>query len=398
VYLERLELVDFRSYSSARLNLAKGVRVLVGANGQGKTNLLEALHYLATGASHRVASDGPLVRAGAPAAIVRAVANGEGRRFTVELELRPSGRNRARVNGQPQARVRDALGLIRAVLVAPEDLALVRGEPGDRRRFLDDLLGQRRPAYLASRQEYERVVRQRTTLLRGLRGPGNPAFQGETLATWTAALVRTGAALIAARIAVVHALTGPAQDAYRDLVADAPRRAGAASPDLLRLDYVLSTGRHVPGEPGGGIPDPAALAAELAEGLDAVAGAERERGLTLAGPHRDDLLLGLGGLPAKGYASHGEMWSLALALRLASREVLAEVGDEPIVLLDDVFAELDEHRRTRLALRCASFEQVLVTAAVEDDVPLAGPRHLVGAGTVTPDPVGGREPTGEESG
>lgn len=398
MHLERLELVDFRSYSSARLNLAAGVRVLVGANAQGKTNLVEALHYLATGASHRVASDAPLVRAGAEAAIVRAVAHGDGRRFTVELELRPSGRNRARLNGQPQARVREALGQVRAVLVAPEDLALVRGDPGDRRRFLDDLLGQRRPAYLASRQEYERVVRQRTTLLRALRTPGRPPAQAETLATWTAALIRTGAALIAARIAVVHALTGPAAAAYRDLVVGAPPGAGAPSADRLRLDYVLSTGRHVPGEAGGGIPDPAALAAELAEGLEAVADAERDRGLTLAGPHRDDLFLGLGALPAKGYASHGEMWSLALALRLASREVLAEVGDEPIVMLDDVFAELDDHRRARLALRCAGFEQVLVTAAVDDDVPLAGPRHLVRGGTVSPDPVSAQEPRGGEAG
>lgn len=390
MHLERLELVDYRSYSSARLNLTPGVSVLVGANAQGKTNVVEALYYLATGASHRVATDTPLVRAGAEAAIIRAVAQGEGRRFTVELELRPSGRNRARLNGQPQARIRDALGQVRAVLVAPEDLALVRGDPADRRRFLDDLLGQRRPAYLTSRQEYERVVRQRTTLLRALRAPGKSAPGSETLATWTSALVRTGAALIAARIAVVHALTGPAMAAYRDLLADPPN-ATASSSDHLRLDYVLSTGRHVPGEPGGGIPDPAALAAELAQGLEAVADAERERGLTLAGPHRDDLLLGLGALPAKGYASHGEMWSLALALRLASREVLAEVGDEPIVLLDDVFAELDTHRRTRLALRCSGFEQVLVTAAVDDDVPLAGPRHLVRGGTVSPDPVDDRQ-------
>lgn len=389
MHLERLELVDFRSYSGARLKLARGVRVLVGANAQGKTNLVEAVYYLATGASHRVATDAPLVRAGAEAAVIRAVARGGGRRFTVELELRPSSRNRARLNGQPQARVRDAVGQVRAVLVAPEDLALVRGDPTDRRRFLDDLLGQRRPAYLTSRQEYERVVRQRTTLLRALRAPGNAVAGGETLATWTAALVRTGAALIAARIAVVHALTGPAMAAYRDLVSDGPADSDPASADL-RLGYMLSTGRHVPGEAGGGIPDPAALAAELAEGLEVVADAERERGLTLAGPHRDDLLLGLGPLPAKGYASHGEMWSVALALRLASREVLAEVGDEPIVLLDDVFAELDQHRRTRLALRCAAFEQVLVTAAVDDDVPLDGPRHVVAGGTVSADPVEAR--------
>lgn len=387
MYLERLELVDFRSYTQARLELGPGVRVLIGANAQGKTNLLEALAYLATGASHRVTTDAPLVRAGADAALVRGVARAGGRQMTVEVELRPGGRNRARLNGQAHPRVRDVIGHVRAVLFAPEDLELVRGDPAERRRFLDELLGQRRPAYLAARQDYERIVRQRTALLRALRGGpsgGDSAPDGGTAQTWTEALVHAGATLLAARIAAVHALAGPVTTAYGDLVASSPAPQAAGR---VVLDYQLSTGRRVRGEMGAGVPDPAMLAEELREGVARVAATERERGLTLVGPHRDDLVLTLGDLPAKGFASHGETWSLALALRLASRDVLAQVGEEPVVLLDDVFAELDEQRRSRLAARCSAFEQVLVTAAVDEDVPLDGPRHLVHQGTVTPDPV-----------
>jgi len=376
--VERLELMDFRSYTAVDLRLGPGVAVLVGANAQGKTNLLEALQYVATGGSHRVASDAPLVRAGAPAALIRVVADVLGRRLTVELELRPGGRGRARLNGQPQPRVRDVIGQVRAVLFAPEDLTLVRGEPTDRRRFLDDLLTQRRPAYLAARQDYERIVRQRTALLRGNRDRRDSAALA-TLATWDDALVVAGATLLAARIAAVHALSGPVGDAYRDLVATSPEREATGRPELT---YQLSTGRLVIGSPGEGVPDPADLAAELRRGLTEVAAAERDRGLTLVGPHRDDLVLELNGLPAKGYASHGETWSLALALRLGSREVLAEVGEEPVVLLDDVFAELDDRRRARLAARCATFQQVIVTTAVDEDVPLDGPRWHVEASSV----------------
>jgi DNA replication and repair protein RecF len=383
VYLERVDLHDYRSYAEATLELGPGVRVLVGPNAQGKTNLLEAIHYLSVGASHRVASDTPLVRAGTDAAIVRAVARidtadgGQGRALSVELELRPGGRNRARLNGQPQTRVRDVIGQIRSVLFAPEDLQLVRGDPADRRRFLDELLGQRRPAYFAMRQEYDRILRQRNVLLRTARTSGHI---DASLPTWTESLIGTGAALLAARIAVVHALSGPAELAYRDLVADSPQREATGH---LGLAYELSTGRTIPAKPGEGVPDAAALAEELRQGFATVAGDERDRGMTLLGPHRDELQLQLNDLPAKGYASHGEIWSLALALRLASREVLHDVGEEPVVLLDDVFAELDQTRRERLATRCLTFEQVIVTAAVDDDVPLAGPRHRVRAGTIT---------------
>lgn len=367
--LERLELVDYRSFRHVRLDLGAGAHVLVGPNAQGKTNLLEAVHVLGTGSSHRVAGEGPLVRSGARAAIVRAVCVlADERRLTVELELRPGDRSRARVDGQPR-RARDAIGLVRSVLFAPEDVSLVRGDPADRRRFLDDLLGQRRPSYLAARQEYERALRQRNALLRhaGRDGPTEA-----TLAAWTETLVRAGAPLLAARVAAVHALSGPAADAYRELVTDGGR-AGAR----LGLTYQLSTGRAVPGRVGAGVPEPVSLGDELRAGLAAAAGDERQRGMTLAGPHRDELRLDIGGLPARGYASHGETWSLALALRLGCLAVLSEVGEEPVVLLDDVFAELDETRRARLARRCGDYEQVLVTAAVDEDVPLRGRRHEV---------------------
>lgn len=379
VHLEQLELVDYRNYGHGYVRLTPGPHVLVGANAQGKTNLLEAIHYLGVGHSHRVTADGPLVRTGADAAVVRAQARTDaGRALSVELELRPGGRNRAKRNGQAQPRVQDALGHIRSVLFAPEDVMLVRGDPGERRRFLDDLLVQRRPAYLAARRDYERVLRQRNALLRAARA--GQATDEAGLDAWTDALATAGAPLVAARLAAVHGLAGPAAEAYQNLVADAAPRGTAESP---RLAYELSTGREVVGQPGCGIPDLEQVTAELRAGLDTVAEEERERGMTLAGPHRDDLALSLHDLPAKGYASQGEQWSLALSLRLASRDVLAEVGDEPVILLDDVFAELDVQRRARLAQRCAEFEQVLVTTAVDEDVPVDGPRAHVHAGAVT---------------
>ena len=374
--LESLELADFRSYRAVTVRFQPGANILVGRNAQGKTNVLEAIYYLAAGSSHRTSSDAPLVRAGCEAAIVRAHARTDaGRELRIEYELRPGGRSRARVGGQARTRVRDTIGLLRAVLFAPEDVQLVRGDPADRRRFLDDLLTQRRPAYHAARQEYERVLRQRNALLRTSRGRGAPP--AATLETWTDALVAAGSAVLAARIAAVHALAGPTARAYAELLAD---DVGAAT--QVRLDYRLSTGREVVGRSGEGVPDPGDLAAELRAGLDERVDAELERGMTLVGPHRDDVGMSLGGLQAKDFASHGEAWSLVLALRMASHEVLYEVGDEPIVLLDDVFAELDEYRRDRLAAHCRRFGQVIVTAAVADDVPLDGPRYAVRSGAI----------------
>lgn len=370
MHLRRIELVDVRSYDRAALHLDPGVTVLVGRNAQGKTNLLEAVLRAATGGSHRVASDAPLVRAGADLGVIRCeVVTDEGRRRTIELEVGTGRRTRTKVDGQDVRRASDAAGVLRVVLFAPEDVAIVRGDPAERRRFLDDLLSQRRPAFAAARGEYERVLRQRNQLLKQARGLTGSAREGAgaTLGVWTEQLVTHGTQLLAARIAAVRALAGPVDAAYRDL-ADRPEPVG--------LTYRSSTGVVIDGhaEVDERVPDPAPLAEAMRAALAEVAHEEQQRGLTLVGPHRDELELSIGPLPARGYSSHGEAWSLALSLKLATEAVLAEVGDRPVVLLDDVFAELDVVRRGRLADACAVFDQVLVTAAVEEDVPLEGVR------------------------
>lgn len=380
MHLEELHLVDVRSYATADVTFRPGVSVLVGPNGQGKTNLLEAIHRVATGGSHRVSSDTPLVRvAGGDIGVVRAVMHtDEGRRRTVELELGTGRRTRTRVDGQDVRRSADAVGVLRAVLFAPEDLSIVRDDPGQRRRFLDDLLVQRRPAFAATRSDYDRVLRQRNALLRrmgaGSHGRSGAAAAGDpedTLAVFDDQLVRLGATLVAARIAAVNALAAPVDRAYRHV---------ADRPEAVTMTYEASTGESTVGETAAGVPDPAPLADQLRAGLERVRADERRRGTTLVGPHRDELELRIGALPARGYASHGETWSLTLALKLGVHEVVGEVGDDPVVLLDDVFAELDETRRSRLAAACEAFDQVIVTAAVDDDVPLAGPRYDVTLG------------------
>jgi DNA replication and repair protein RecF len=383
VWLESLELTDFRSYERVTLSLTPGVHALIGENAQGKTNALEAIKYCATGGSHRVAGDAALVRSGAESAVIRAKAHTRSRQLSVEVRLRPKGRNAARLNGAEQPRMSDVTGSIRCVLFAPEDLALVRGEPAERRCFLDELLGQRRPAYAAARAEYDRVLRQRNALLRSMRSSPS-AGAGDSLQAWTQALVAAAVPVVAARIAAVHALTEPAAQRYAALAVGAAERGAVAERGRVGLGYRLSTGRCIDGQPGQTAPDPASLAEELQDELARVADDELERGVSLVGPHRDDLSLSLGTLPVKGYASQGEMWSFALALRLASCTVLAEVGEEPVVCLDDVFAELDARRRQRLAEQCLAFEQVIATGAVDADVPLSGPRYEVVLGDVSP--------------
>lgn len=366
--LRHLELTDVRSYAHVSVELDAGVTVLVGPNAQGKTNLLEAVIRAATGGSHRVAGDAPLVRAGAEIGVIRCVLETDsGRRRTVELELGTGRRTRTRVDGQDVRRAAEAVGVLRVVAFAPEDLAIVRGDPGDRRRFLDDLLAQRRPAFAVARADYERVLRQRNQLLRqhrGLHGSARGAADA-TVEAWTEQLVVHGTQVVAARIAAVRALAAPIDAWYREL-ADRPE------PVIMRYQSRASFDQVASGDAL--VPDPAPIATAFRDALTEVAQEERARGMTLVGPHRDDVELILGSLPARGYASHGEAWSLALALRLATVELLSEVGDRPVVLLDDVFAELDETRRRQLAGACGRFGQVLVTAAVEADVPLDGTR------------------------
>jgi DNA replication and repair protein RecF len=352
--VERLELVDFRNHDALTVELPPGVSVLAGANGVGKTNLLEAIGYLATLGSHRVGQDTSLVRAGADAALIRAIAIREGRRVQVDVEIRPGSGVRGRVNGAAVPRARDVLGVVRATMFAPEDLGLVRGDPEERRRFLDVLATQRLPRYLGSRQDYDRVLRQRNTLLRSA-GGRLPAAGLATLDVWDEKLALAGAEIWAERLRLVAALTPLVTRAYQQL---------AARDDPVEATYVSSLGGA--GEPDA---DPAKLGQLLRERLLADRPREIERGITLSGPHRDDLALTLRALPARTHASHGEAWSLALALRLAAHRLLADGGEEPILLLDDVFAELDQRRRGQVAEVARAAEQALVTAAVTEELP-----------------------------
>lgn len=375
MHVTSLSLTDFRSYAQVDLDLRPGITALVGSNGQGKTNLIEALGYLSTLSSHRVASDAPLVRHGAERAVLRAAVVSEGRTTTLELVLTPGRASRARVNGSPLPQRRELVGRLRTVLFAPEDLVLVKGDPSDRRRFLDELLCTRAPRFAGVRSDYERVIRQRNALLKGQgsrRGGTDPAVMS-TLEVWDDRLVGLGAELLAGRVHLTNLLEPLLQKAYDDV-------SDAGGPASLRYASSLGDGF----EP---TTDRVSLESMLREGLAQHRRSELDRGVTLVGPHRDELLLLLGGHVAKGYASHGEAWSMALALRLASYELLradGTVGGEPVLLLDDVFAELDGDRRDRLAHLVRGAEQVLVTAAVDADVPtvLAGERIGVHSGVL----------------
>jgi DNA replication and repair protein RecF len=352
--LERLEVVDFRNHDEAAVELPPGVSVLAGPNGVGKTNLIEAIGYLATLGSHRVGQDASLIRAGAESAVIRAAVQRAGRRLLVDLELRQGTGVRGRVNGAPVPRARDLLGVVRATVFAPEDLGLVRGDPEERRRFLDTLATQRLPRYHGSRQDYDRVLRQRNTLLRSAAGR-LPASGLATLEVWDEKLASAGAEIWSERLRLVAALTPRVELAYQRL---------AGRDDAVEVAYVSSVAGTWPADP-----DPAKLARVLRERLVADRAREVERGLTLSGPHRDDLALALRELPARTHASHGEAWSLALALRLGSHRLLSEEGEEPLLLMDDVFAELDRQRRDRVAEAALAAEQTIITAAVAEELP-----------------------------
>ena len=449
MHLTRLALTDFRSYAGAELSLEPGVSTLLGPNGQGKTNLVEAAAYVATLGSHRVATDAPLVRSGAERAILRAAVTSGDRDSLVEIEINPGRSNRARLNRAPVTRPRQVLGVLRTVLFAPEDLALVKGDPEQRRRFLDDLLVASAPRYAGVRADYERVLRQRTALLKSLRGHpgragrsgarayahagapreaapdgtghngegqdgtgqdgtgqdgtgqdgtgqdgtgtgqdraprnGRPVLAGpaaRTLDVWDEHLATAGAELLAARIALTATLRPLVARSY-----SAVAGAGAVEASISYRQSLRMPGLSGTAEPAEPTADAARLADGLREALAAARGEELERGVCLVGPHRDDLELRIGDLPTRGYASHGESWSMALALRLSAFDALRDGGEDPVLLLDDVFAELDTGRRERLAGLVAGAEQVLVTAAVPADVPAAlhGARFDVGGGRVT---------------
>ncbi len=381
MHLSRLALTDFRSYAAADLELSPGVTTFTGENGQGKTNLVEAAAYAATFGSHRVATDAPLIRHGAERAIIRARVASAVRDSLIEIEVNAGKANRVRLNRVPLPRPREALGTLRCVLFAPEDLAVVKGDPDQRRRYLDDLLVATRPRFAGVRTDYERVLRQRTALLKSARAPAARAAMPSALEVWDEHLVEKGAELTAGRLELVAAL--------RPLVAKA--YAAVSGEDM---GPGMSYRQAGPGTARGASParedadppaDRAALADALRQALERSRPAELERGVCLVGPHRDELELRIGELPARGYASHGESWSLALALRLAAYDLLRSGGEDPVLILDDVFAELDDGRRERLARLVSDAEQVLVTAAVPADVPahLSGVRFEVAGGTVS---------------
>ena len=396
MYVRHLSVSNFRSYESAELPLSPGITTLVGLNGQGKTNLVEAIGYLATLSSHRVANDQPLVRFGASQAVIRGVVVRDGRETLVELELNPGRANRARLGRSPMQRPREVLGTLRTVLFAPEDLALVKGDPSERRRFLDELLVARQPRWAGVRSDYDKVLRQRNALLksaapvlrRGTRCRPRPAEEAgddaraaalHTLDIWNDHLATVGSQLLYARLRLLRDL-GPYLSKAYDEVSAGQSDARVSYKSSLREEVAASIA-------AGEVPEAEELRAQILAALEEARPREVERGVSLVGPHRDDVVLTLGELPAKGYASHGESWSFALGLKLAAYQLLRhDLGEDPVLILDDVFAELDSGRRERLATMIADCEQVLITAAVDEDVPssLAGQEYAVRLGEVAP--------------
>jgi len=375
MWVQALSLTDFRSYAQVDLDFAPGVTTFVGMNGQGKTNIIESIAYLATLSSHRVAADAPLIKLGANSAVVRArVREGE-RSVTVDVQVLERGSNKARINQSPVTRARDVLGIVRAVVFAPEDLALVRGDPSDRRRFLDEVGVQRHPRLSGVRADYDKVLRQRNALVKSAIGKPRSSIVS-TLSVWNEQLTKLGADIAASRAQLVEDLQPFVQSSYASIAggADVKMRYRPSSPrvgqEVTVIDETLRERITL------------AMDADLEERAED----ETRRGITLVGPHRDEVDITLDGLPVKGYASHGESWSMALALRLAAADVLRSDGVDPIVILDDVFAELDSSRRAHLAALVQPATQVFITAAVPQDVPveLSGARFDVQDGQVSP--------------
>jgi DNA replication and repair protein RecF len=389
VYVRHLQLGSFRNWERVDLALDPGPTVFVGRNGEGKTNLVEAVGYLATMSSHRVSTDAPLVQHGAAQGVVRAALRRGDRELLVEIEVNPGRANRVRVNRAPLPRPRELIGIVKTVLFAPEDLALVRGDPTERRRFLDELLVSRTPRLAGVRSDYDRVLKQRNALLKTAR-----LARGDALATldvWDGHLVELGSSLLAARLRLVADLAPHVAQSYAEVAG-----AGAAPAALGYTSTVPLAGDGSPllpaaSLPAASLPTAEQLAAALREQLALRRRDEVDRGVTLVGPHRDDLVIHLGPAPAKGFASHGESWSLALALKLATFALFRADGEEPILVLDDVFATLDADRRAALAAVARSAEQTLITAAVLEDVPAELRQHVVvvGDGAAVPLPVGG---------
>ncbi|MFD5598609.1 DNA replication/repair protein RecF [Leucobacter sp. NPDC058333] len=380
-----LSLGDFRNYGAAELPLAVGPNLLIGRNGQGKTNLVEAIAYFATLRSHRVTGDAALIRSGHESAVARMRVRAGEREVLLDLQINQGRANKAQVN-RNSVRPRELTRWFSAVAFAPEDLIIVRGEPSGRRRFLDDALLARHPIASGALTDYERVVRQRTSLLKSARARGSAALS--TLSVWDDQLVEYGVQIMLARRELVRDLSGPLQDRYRSLVGSDHSPALSMSESVADAIDAAHVSRETFDTHAAASVSRETLATQFRKALSAVQSREFERGVTLVGPHRDDLLLSLNHLPVKGYASHGESWSFALSLKLALAELLRSesTAGDPVIILDDVFAELDASRRASLMAAVSDYEQVIVTAAVEGDVPndVEWNRMRISAGTVTP--------------
>lgn len=365
-----LSLKDFRNYRSAEVSFEAGRNLVIGRNGQGKTNLVEAMAYFGSLSSHRVTSDTALIRAGSEAGVARMRVGVADREASLELQINRGRSNHAQVNGS-RVRPRELTRWFSSVVFAPEDLTIVRGEPSLRRRFLDDAVIARNPAMAGTMSDYDRVLRQRTSLLKSARAQGSRAAVDSTIEVWDEQLATLGGRLMDERRRLVEDLREPLTASYCALV-EADHRP--------EMELNESVSEHVSRETSTNEASTATanvsretLVEEFRRALESARPQELDRGVTLVGPHRDDLVFNLNGLPVKGYASHGESWSFALSLRLALAAILREesAAGDPVIILDDVFAELDSDRRSRLMGAVDSYEQVIVTAAVEEDIPEA---------------------------
>ena len=377
MYIRQLDLRDFRSWPELNLELEPGVTLFIGRNGYGKTNVIEALGYSAHLSSHRVSHDAPLVRANTTNARVSVTTVNEGRELTTHLLIKPHSANQAQINRTKLKSPREMLGVLRTVLFAPEDLALVKGEPAHRRRYLDDLIATRTPRLAGVKADYDKVLKQRNALLKNAAGTLRRGYDDSdgasalsTLDVWDGQLAALGAQITVARLTLLDELGPRITEAYHRI---APESRRAAVTYTSKLDEAA---RSLVGEEP--IRDVAVYESLMLAELGRLRPREVEAARTLVGPHRDDLTLMLGDQPAKGFASHGESWSLALALRLGEFFLLQAEGTDPVLMLDDVFAELDAKRRHQLVEIAADVEQVIVTAAVDDDLPANLAERLTG--------------------
>lgn len=359
MFISNLSLSTFRSYKNLDLELSPGISIFIGRNGEGKTNIIESILYLSFLSSHRVSSDQPLVQLGSQSAYIRVKTQLPDREVLIELEINSERANRARINQNPVRSQKEIFGIIKAIYFSPEDLDLVRGDPAERRKFIDQLLILRSPRMAGVISDYERAVRQRNSLLKSRAGT-------ESLAAWDEQVANFGGEIVAARLQALREFEPIFQETYRDISSEKPAyikyKSSFEEPSFEAIEN----------------------SAKILERMRLTRAAEIERGLTLSGPHRDDLLLNLGDHLVKGYASHGESWSIALSLKLATYQLLERDGLKPILILDDVFSELDEERRVQLIKLAKSAEQTIITVAVENDLPkeLTGAKFHVKSGQV----------------